>query len=276
MIKEPAFTLGIEEEYLLVDRETRDLAVNPPPELFEAAKIALGDRVTPEFLRSQIEVGTSICSSLDEARAAAAPVPHHRRRAGRAARPGAGRGLDPSVRRLVAPDAHRQGALQHAGARSAGARAPPADLRHACACRARGPGAAHRPDEPGLVFPAAPAGALDLIAVLAGRGYRAQELPPRGVRRVAAHRAAGDLRFLGRVRAAPEGADQGRADRGRQQAVVGPAAERALPDAGAARHRRLHAARGHARASRRSIAASCACCIACAGRTSAGGAMPRC
>ena len=67
-MKEPAFTVGIEEEYLLVDRETRDLAVNPPPELFEAAKIALGERVTPEFLRSQIEVGTSICSSLDEAR----------------------------------------------------------------------------------------------------------------------------------------------------------------------------------------------------------------
>ena len=68
MMKEPAFTVGIEEEYLLVDRETRDLVVNPPPELFEAAKIALGERVTQEFLRSQIEVGTSICGSLDDAR----------------------------------------------------------------------------------------------------------------------------------------------------------------------------------------------------------------
>ena len=67
-MKDPAFTIGIEEEYLLVDRETRDLAVNPPPELFEAAKIALGERVTPEFLRSQIEVGTTICGTLDEAR----------------------------------------------------------------------------------------------------------------------------------------------------------------------------------------------------------------
>jgi carboxylate-amine ligase len=67
-MKEPAFTLGIEEEYLLVDRETRDLVVNPPSELFEAAKIALGDRVTQEFLRSQIEVGTSICATLTEAR----------------------------------------------------------------------------------------------------------------------------------------------------------------------------------------------------------------
>ena len=68
-MKEPAFTVGIEEEYLLVDRETRDLASNPPPELFEAAKEALGERVSPEFLRAQIEVGTGICATLDEARA---------------------------------------------------------------------------------------------------------------------------------------------------------------------------------------------------------------
>jgi glutamate---cysteine ligase / carboxylate-amine ligase len=68
MIKEPAFTVGIEEEYLLVDRETRDLVVNPPPELFEAAKIALGERVTQEFLRSQIEVGTRVCKTIQEAR----------------------------------------------------------------------------------------------------------------------------------------------------------------------------------------------------------------
>lgn len=67
-MNEPAFTLGIEEEYLLVDRDTRDLASNPPPELFEAAKEALGERVSPEFLRAQIEVGTGICASLDEAR----------------------------------------------------------------------------------------------------------------------------------------------------------------------------------------------------------------
>ena len=32
-MSEPAFTLGIEEEYLLVDRSTRDLASDPPPEM---------------------------------------------------------------------------------------------------------------------------------------------------------------------------------------------------------------------------------------------------
>ena len=33
MIKDPAFTVGIEEEYLLVDRKTRDLAITPPPSM---------------------------------------------------------------------------------------------------------------------------------------------------------------------------------------------------------------------------------------------------
>ncbi len=68
-MSEPAFTLGIEEEYLLVDRVSRDLAADPHPDLFAAAQAALGTHVTPEFMRSQIEIGTGICSSLAEARA---------------------------------------------------------------------------------------------------------------------------------------------------------------------------------------------------------------
>lgn len=64
----PSFTLGIEEEYLLVNRETRDLAVEPPQALFDACKEALAGRVSPEFLRCQIEVGTSVCKTLSQAR----------------------------------------------------------------------------------------------------------------------------------------------------------------------------------------------------------------
>ena len=70
-IREPSFTLGIEEEYLLVDKDSRDLAQEPPPALLAKCQEALldyGSQVSPEFLRSQIEVGTTICSSLDEAR----------------------------------------------------------------------------------------------------------------------------------------------------------------------------------------------------------------
>jgi len=67
-MSEPAFTLGIEEEYLLVDRVSRDLAVDPPAALFETAQDKLGVHVSPEFMRSQIEIGTGICTTLQDAR----------------------------------------------------------------------------------------------------------------------------------------------------------------------------------------------------------------
>ncbi len=65
---EPTFTLGIEEEYLLVDLETRDLASNPPQQLFADCETALAGRVSPEFLKCQIEVGPPVCSTMAEAR----------------------------------------------------------------------------------------------------------------------------------------------------------------------------------------------------------------
>jgi carboxylate-amine ligase len=67
-IKEPSFTIGIEEEYLLVDKDTRDLAPEPPPALFNKCEETLRGSVGPEFLRSQIEVGTTVCTSMQEAR----------------------------------------------------------------------------------------------------------------------------------------------------------------------------------------------------------------
>ncbi|MGE0612140.1 MAG: carboxylate-amine ligase [Hyphomicrobiales bacterium] len=65
----PTFTVGIEEEYLLVDRETRELVTDPPAELLPQCQAALGSQVSAEFLRSQIEVGTKVCASPAEAKA---------------------------------------------------------------------------------------------------------------------------------------------------------------------------------------------------------------
>jgi carboxylate-amine ligase len=67
-IPEPTFSIGIEEEYLLVNKETRDLAPEPPAELLAKCEEALRGQVSPEFLRSQIEVGTRVCESVQEAR----------------------------------------------------------------------------------------------------------------------------------------------------------------------------------------------------------------
>ena len=66
-MKEPSFTIGIEEEYLLVDKETRDLVVDTPEGLMADCERRLEGRVSPEFMRSQIEVGTSKCDSIKEA-----------------------------------------------------------------------------------------------------------------------------------------------------------------------------------------------------------------
>jgi len=71
MTDEPSFTLGIEEEYLLIDPATMDLAADPPESLLEKAqKLAPDQLVTPEFLRAQIEVGTRVCHTVAEARSA--------------------------------------------------------------------------------------------------------------------------------------------------------------------------------------------------------------
>jgi len=65
----PSFRIGIEEEYLLVDRKTRDLAHNRPDVFMTALEAKLGDQVKPEFLTSQVELVTKPCEGIAEARA---------------------------------------------------------------------------------------------------------------------------------------------------------------------------------------------------------------
>ncbi len=66
--KEPDFTLGIEEEYLLVDLKSRDLVADPPHKFMKHCQDQLGGHVTPEFLRCQVEIGTPVCANIGEAR----------------------------------------------------------------------------------------------------------------------------------------------------------------------------------------------------------------
>lgn len=58
MRKPPSLTIGIEEEYLLVDRQTRDLVQQPSDSFLAACTDKMGDQVTGEYLQCQIEVGT--------------------------------------------------------------------------------------------------------------------------------------------------------------------------------------------------------------------------
>ncbi len=68
-----SFSVGIEEEYFLVDPETRALAgdADRRQEVVDAVVSAVGDDTgfaTPEFLKAQVEVGTAVCTSIKEAR----------------------------------------------------------------------------------------------------------------------------------------------------------------------------------------------------------------
>ena len=61
------FTIGIEEEYLLVDKDSLALCAAPDA-LMDACKHALEDQVSPEFMQCQIEIGTQVCGDVASAR----------------------------------------------------------------------------------------------------------------------------------------------------------------------------------------------------------------
>src|SRR4051794_22932413 len=62
------FTIGVEEEYQIVNPETRELRPRAS-RLVSRAQADLGDEVTNEFFLSQIEIGTPVCRTLAEVRA---------------------------------------------------------------------------------------------------------------------------------------------------------------------------------------------------------------
>ena len=64
-----AFSLGVEEEYFLVDRETGEVSVETPEALFEEAFAGTEGRVERELLQAQAETVTRPCSSLSQVRA---------------------------------------------------------------------------------------------------------------------------------------------------------------------------------------------------------------
>ena len=61
------FTIGIEEEFQIVNPETNQLVSHVAQMLNEGAEL-LGDQIKPEMLQSVVEVGTKICGDIKEAR----------------------------------------------------------------------------------------------------------------------------------------------------------------------------------------------------------------
>lgn len=64
----PSFTIGIEEEYQIIDPVTRELK-SYITELLELGKVTLREQIKAELHQSMVEVGTEVCHTPAEARA---------------------------------------------------------------------------------------------------------------------------------------------------------------------------------------------------------------
>jgi YbdK family carboxylate-amine ligase len=60
------FTLGVEEEYMLVDAET--FALRDEPSALDAARATVGEAVEAEISTAQLEIATPVCATLAEVR----------------------------------------------------------------------------------------------------------------------------------------------------------------------------------------------------------------
>src|SRR5213080_2271511 len=65
--KNHTFTLGIEEEFAIIDPETRELRSHIQ-EILEDGKVTLKEQIKPEMHQSVVELGTEICRDIDDAR----------------------------------------------------------------------------------------------------------------------------------------------------------------------------------------------------------------
>src|ERR1043165_9350626 len=61
------YTLGIEEEFAIIDPETRELRSHIH-EILEDGKVTLKEQIKPEMHQSVVELGTEICRDIDDAR----------------------------------------------------------------------------------------------------------------------------------------------------------------------------------------------------------------
>src|SRR3954471_8366868 len=66
-MKDHTYTLGIEEEFAIVDPETRQLRSHIQ-EILEGGKVVLKEQIKPEMHQSVVELGTEICQSVTNAR----------------------------------------------------------------------------------------------------------------------------------------------------------------------------------------------------------------
>ncbi len=67
MTENKLFTLGIEEEFQIIDPKTRELRSHIQ-QILDEGKMILQENVKPEMHQSVVEMGTNVCSNIKEAR----------------------------------------------------------------------------------------------------------------------------------------------------------------------------------------------------------------
>ena len=66
-MKLPRFTLGVEEEYMIIDPHTRELTSHDQ-KIVDIASRLLGDQIKAEMHQAVVEAGTKVCQNIGEAR----------------------------------------------------------------------------------------------------------------------------------------------------------------------------------------------------------------
>ena len=262
------FTLGVEEEFQIVDPQTWELRSH----VIAAARrlgADAGRSDQAELHQSIVEVGTRICADVAELRDEIFRIRHElvsaAERAGLAV---AAAGTHPFSHwkdQVISPGVRYDSIVEELQqlARSL--------LIFGLHVHVAVPDQHDddRPDERGALLPAAPAGAVDQLAVLDGPRHRPQVVPDDDLPALPAHRRARSLRLVERLRELRPAARRPALHRRREEDLVGRAAAPDLRHARVPRLRRADAARGRGDARRARSRRSSSSCAACAPATRA-------
>ena len=166
------YTLGVEEEYMLLDPESFDLVQHIETVLDAVQGDELADRINAELMQSVLEIATPVCTTAGDVMRELTTLRGYVRDVGARAGPARRLGRDAPVQPLRAPADHREGPLPRPDRPAPVRRPPRADLRDAHPRRRRRP----RQGDPGRQRAAAPpraaARALGELAVLARASRR--------------------------------------------------------------------------------------------------------
>ena len=240
------YTLGVEEEYMLLDGETFDLVQHIDTVLAAVSGHELGDRITPELMQSVLEIATPVCRSPAEVDQELRKLRGYVVDVAREKRPPRRLGRHAPVLALRAPADHRARPLPEPRRPAPVRRPPRADLRHARPRRRRRRREGDPDRERHARRAADAARAVGELTVLAWRADRALLLAADGLRGVPPLGAAAALPRLRGLRRGRRAAREDRLHRRLHAHLVGHPAPSQVGHG-----RGPHLRRGHARRGRR-------------------------